>query len=228
MTKVVLDIETVGVEWDNLDGEAKDYLLKYADTEEKKEDVIKKLGLWAPTGKVVVIGMLNPDSKKAFLLYEDPLKTEIAESKIESFAVSYHGGSEADILKKFWEIIPRYQRFITFNGRGFDCPFLMLRSMIHGIEITRNLSTRRYSITPHCDIMDVLTFFGAIRRFNLEFWCRTLGIRSSKSQHINGSMVKEAYRDGKIMDIVHYCFRDLIATFELYNILERTVLKVMD
>jgi len=193
--KVILDIETVGVDWNALEKDTQDYLLKYADTVEKAEDATRRLGLWAPLSKVVIIRLLNP-------------------------------ANEAAILAKFWELIPHYTKFITFNGKGFDCPFLMLRSLIQGITPSRNLDTRRFSISPHCDLLEVLTFFGATRKFTLQFWCQTLGIADPKAQFGDGSQVQETYKAGRMDELIDYNLADLVATAELYRQVEERLLSV--
>jgi hypothetical protein len=73
----------------------------------------------------------------------------------------------------------------------------------------------RYNDT-HIDLLDQLTFYGAVRRrFSLDMWCRTLGIKSPKENGINGYDVKDLYRGRRYVDIAKYCVGDLRATREL-------------
>ena len=122
-----------------------------------------------------------------------------------------------EILEKFWDIVKTYDQVITFNGRGFDAPYLMLRSAVHKIRATKNMMGYRYDYKEHCDLMEQLTFYGATRKFSLDFYAKFFGIKSSKADGIDGSMVGDFYKKGKYMDIARYCFRDLVATKELYD-----------
>jgi predicted PolB exonuclease-like 3'-5' exonuclease len=73
----------------------------------------------------------------------------------------------------------------------------------------------RYGDT-HIDLLEQLTFYGAFRRrFNLDMWCKTFGIKSPKEDGITGDEVKELFKTGKYLDIARYCIGDLRATREL-------------
>lgn len=227
-SKVILDIETVGVDWDALATDTQDYLLKYADTEKKAQETKNKLGLWAPLSKVVVIGLLNPVTNRAMVLSEGTPDETPADRQQDEIHVSHFRGDEAGILTKFWELIPNYNHYITFNGKGFDCPFLMLRSLILGIIPSRNLDTRRYSTAPHCDLLEILTFFGATRKFTLQFWCQTLGIADPKAKFGDGSQVQKAYQAGRMDDLIDYNLADLLATARLYEMVNQRLLSIWD
>jgi uncharacterized protein YprB with RNaseH-like and TPR domain len=53
-------------------------------------------------------------------------------------------------------------RFITFNGRSFDAPFLIVRSAVHRIKPSVNLIPNRYD-KYHIDLFDQLSFYGVSR-----------------------------------------------------------------
>ena len=122
----------------------------------------------------------------------------------------------------------RYHRFVTFNGRCFDGPFLMLRSAMLGIPVTRNLVGYRYSIRPHTDLLDAVSFFGASRKWNLDFACKVFGVVSPKEQGMDGFSVGHFYRAGRIREIALYCRRDVEATAGLFQKLEKTLLPALE
>jgi hypothetical protein len=114
---------------------------------------------------------------------------------------------------------------VTFNGRGFDVPFIYLRSALLNVPITKkNWLGYRYATEPHCDLAEQLTFYsvsgrdGAARRFNLDFYCKAFGIESPKSQGVSGMDVGRLMAEGKFREIAEYCLRDVRATVELYRI----------
>jgi uncharacterized protein YprB with RNaseH-like and TPR domain len=95
------------------------------------------------------------------------------DSRKDKVKVKFIPGTEREIIEKFWEYISKFEIFITFNGRGFDCPFLMLRSAILGIKPSRDLMEyNRLRREPHIDLLDEFTFFGMLRKFSLDFYCK--------------------------------------------------------
>lgn len=211
MGKIILDIETSGFDFEHFDKTTQEYLMKYANSEEEENKVIESLAFYPLTGEVVTIGMLNPDTDKGVVYFQS-----ITEHKVfEENGIVFESGSEAEILQRFWEVVNKYEGIITFNGRTFDAPFLIIRSAVHKIKPTRNLLPNRYS-DEHIDLLDRLTFYGAMkRRFNLDTWCKTFGIPTPKDD-INGYMVSDMFKSGKVEDIARYCVKDLKATKELF------------
>jgi DNA polymerase elongation subunit (family B) len=216
MSYLVFDIETVGDNWDSLDGETQKYLLKYAENEEQKELVKTTLGLYPLTGQIVAIGLYDPDKDIKSVYLQAP--NGQLEERYEKEGVHYLVGTEAEILEKFWATIRKYSAFITFNGRSFDCPYILMRSAIHRIKPTKNLIPYRYSDKEHIDLFDQLTFYNTTKRFNLDYFCKRFGITSPKSAGVTGLDVPQMFIDGKYHDIAEYCMRDVVATGDLFRI----------
>ena len=220
MSRLILDIETVGKDFESLDKAIQEYLLRYAETEDEKEEVKDRLSFYPLTAEIVTIGLLDPDINTGIVFFQtagDPLLP------FEEDNVRYETGTEKEILKKFWNVIKKYDKFITFNGRGFDCPFILIRSAIHRIRPTKDLMPNRYNDT-HTDLLDQLTFYGASRRrFNLDMWCRAFGIKSPKEGGITGYEVKDLFKAGRDIDIAKYCVGDLRATKELLTYWENYI-----
>lgn len=213
MAKVIIDIETIGNNFADYDQRSQEYLLKYSQTEEEKEDAKNRLAFYPVTGEVVTIGMLNPETNKGVVFFQDK---GFGIEKFEQDGIVYEVGNEKEILEKFWKLVKTYKQIISFNGRGFDLPFLMIRSAINGVRVSRNFMGYRYDNKEHCDLLEQLTFYGASRRFSLDFYAKSFGIKSSKDEGIDGSMVGELYKEKKYLEVAHYCARDLQTTRELY------------
>ncbi|MEX0595415.1 MAG: ribonuclease H-like domain-containing protein [Candidatus Paceibacterota bacterium] len=216
MSYLVFDIETIGDNWDSLDTETQIYLLKYAETEEQQELVKNTLGLYPLTGQIVAIGLYDPDKDIKSVYLQAPNGN--LEERYEKEGIHYLVGTESEILEKFWATIKKYNTFITFNGRGFDCPYILMRSAIHKIKPTKNLIPYRYSDKEHIDLFDQLTFYNSTKKFNLDYFCKRFGIISPKSEGITGLDVPELFNTGKYQQIAEYCMRDVIATGELFQI----------
>ncbi len=220
MPRIIFDIETVGKDFESLDKATQEYLLRYAETEDEKEEVKDRLSFFPLTAEIVTIGMLDPDTRKGFVFFQtsgDPLLP------FEEDNIRYETGDEKEIIGKFWNIIKNCKQFITFNGRSFDCPFILIRSAFHKIKPRKDLMPNRYGDT-HIDLLDQLTFYGASRRrFNLDMWCRTFGIKSPKEDGITGYEVKELFKAGRHIDIARYCVGDLLATGDLLSYWENYI-----
>jgi predicted PolB exonuclease-like 3'-5' exonuclease len=141
---------------------------------------------------------------------------------------TFVGDSEPAFLAEFWSAIVRFDRFVSFNGRCFDGPFLMLRSAALGIRVTKNLCGYRYAIKPHTDLLDVLSFFGASRKWNLDFACKVFGVESPKEHGLDGYAVGHYYRENRLREIALYCRRDVEATAQLFQKLEKTLLPALE
>ncbi|MFY9549527.1 MAG: ribonuclease H-like domain-containing protein [Thermoanaerobaculia bacterium] len=226
MATVVLDIETTGVAWDSLDDAQKTYLQKHARTDEEREKLPETMSLWPFTGKIIVVAMLNPDTGRGRIWYEkdDGRAEETSSDGLFTFV----GDTEPVFLAEFWKAMRRFHRFVTFNGRGFDGPFLMLRSAALGVAATRNLVGYRYSLRPHTDLLEAISFFGASRKWNLDFACKAFGVDSPKEQGMDGFSVGPYYRAGRLREIALYCRRDVEATAGLYRKLEKTLLPALE
>jgi hypothetical protein len=212
MSRVIFDIETVGKDFESLDRPVQEYLLRYAETEDEKEEIKDRLSFYPLTGEIITIGLMDPHTQKGKVFFQtvgDPLLP------FEEDNVLYETGTEKEILEKFWSVIKGYDQFITFNGRGFDCPFILIRSAVHRIKPRRDLMPNRYN-DIHIDLLEQLTFYGASRRrFSLDMWCRTFGIKSPKEGGITGDEVKELFKARRHLDIARYCMGDIRATKEL-------------
>lgn len=223
MRRIVFDIETCSYPFETLSESQREYLLRYADKEpdpEKRQmmidDAVRYTSLYPFTAKCIVIGMHDIEKEKSYVYYESETKEEWAS---EDGKVQYKGLSEKEMLESFWRVAKAVDQFITFNGRNFDVPFLMMRSAMVGVKVTKNLMGYRYG-DEHIDLLEQFTFYGATRKFNLDFYCQSFGIESPKSKDISGMEVKNLYEAGRIKDIAVYCSKDIYATYQLFKIWE--------
>jgi len=225
--RLVFDIETIGENFDSLDKATQSSLTRWIEREasDKEEhtrllnDIKNGLGFSPLTGEVVAIGVLDVGKNEGGVYYQSP---GVPQKRIEEDGIRLEAMTEKKILEKFWEISKEYTVFISFNGRGFDVPFLMVRSAIHGIRPPKNLMVGRYLYQQHADavhidLLEQLSFYGAVRRKgNLHLWCRAFGITSPKASGVTGDDVSELFNKKKFLDIARYNIGDIRATRELY------------
>lgn len=214
MTRIVVDIETLAFPLDRFDQVQQDYLLKFAETDAAREETLLKLNLYPTTARILAIGLLNPESGRGKVLLNAPHFD--AWNSVDGL-VEFLPSDEPGMLSAFWKLILPYRQIITFNGRGFDGPFLMLRSAILGIPASRNLVGNRYGTASHLDLLEQLTFYGATRKFNLDFYCKSFGIESPKSHGITGLDLGKLVEEERWKEIAEYCYGDVAATAELFR-----------
>lgn len=122
--------------------------------------------------------------------------------------------SEADLLRAFWALAGHADCVVSYNGRGFDVPFLVGRSLVHQVPIRVDLVSGRYSLRPHLDLYYLL---GQTRgTASLDVVCWALGFSSPK-ETMDGSMVATAYAKGDVGSIALYNAGDVRATTGVYQ-----------
>ncbi len=213
--RIIFDIETVGIDFEKFDKGSQEYLLKYSETPENHQGVKERMNFWPLTAEIVAIAVLNPDTDKGAVYFQTGGKNL---DKFEENKIRFSSGTEKEILENFWKAVASYGQFISFNGRGFDAPFLILRSAINKVKPSKNLMPPRYSANIHIDLMDQLTFYGATRKFSLDFYTKSFGIKSPKADGITGAEVGKLYKNGEYSRIARYCVGDVIATKNLYEV----------
>jgi hypothetical protein len=218
MARVVLDIETLAFPLTSFDAAQQEYLLRFATTDAERAETIQKLNLYPLTAQIIAIGMLNPDTGRGKILYQADVP---GEEMSKDGTIQFTAADEKEIVSRFWDDIAHYEQFITFNGRGFDCPFLMIRSSLLGVRPSRNLMPYRYDPAIHCDLLEQLTYYGATRKFNLDFYCKAYGIESPKSHGVTGLDLARLWEEKRFSEVAQYCLGDVVATAELFRRWER-------
>jgi DNA polymerase elongation subunit (family B) len=194
---LVVDIETVGQDPETIPARAREILLD-VETDEERTKVLDCLGLDPCTGRIICIGVywIELDKSRA-----------------------YCHADERELLANFWNDMGqiRPQKYVTFNGKSFDFPYINIRSAINGVPVPRDivLDTRRFSTERHFDVREVVTNYERYRKGTLEFFCEIFGVPSPKNG-INGKNVGEYFKAGKLDEIAKYCLGDCKATGELY------------
>jgi len=205
MSTLIIDIETRGEDFDSLDQATQDSLSWWIKREAGSEaeyqadlSTLKDgLGFSPLTGEIVVIGVLDCEKNKGAVYFQAPGE-KIEET--EENGIKFKQVSEEEMLDSFWTVAKSYQEFISFNGRAFDVPFLMVRSAIRGIRPSKDLMSNRYLNSQkydskHIDLLDQLSFYGAVwKKGNLHLWSRAFGIESPKAQGITGEDVGKLFK----------------------------------
>lgn len=132
------------------------------------------------TGELAAIGLFDRE-RRSGAVYVVTTEEEILDTDVTKgdFIIKYR--TEAAVLDEFWEGARSYDTFVTFNGRRFDVPYLMVRSTMLGITPSVDLMEHRYlkyqRLTRHVDLFDQLTFYGAVGKLHsFEDFCKGFSI----------------------------------------------------
>ena len=230
MATLIFDIETSALPLDNFDEAQREYLFREAEKmadeasrEVKCAEIKQFMSLWPFTSQVVCVAMLNAETQRGQVRFlAEDFEDDVGEAGPVEFMPC---ADEVELLTAFWDVAKHYDSVVTFNGRGFDVPFIYLRSALLNVPISKkNWLGYRYATEPHCDLAEQLTFYsvsgrdGAARRFNLDFYCKAFGIESPKSHGVTGIDVSTLLAEKKFREIAEYCLRDVRATAALYRI----------
>lgn len=123
------------------------------------------------------------------------------------------------MLSEFWTAVEKLNRptgWVSFNGKRFDVPFLLNRTLANGLRIPQNNATTNLRQTKpwqkeHIDLIDL----DVNRWFSLADLCDFLGVESPK-QGCDGSQVAEFVDSGRIAEVARYCEGDVVATMACF------------
>ena len=126
---------------------------------------------------------------------------------------------EAGMLADFTEFMERFKPdIVTWNGRGFDVPILMLRSLRHGVQMPWYFENPDYrerrTERGHLDLADFLAGHGASRMTGLDGAARLCGLPGKAG--LDGSQVEGLYRSGQMDVLRRYCLSDVAQTAFLF------------
>ena len=130
-------------------------------------------------------------------------------------------GPEQEILTRFWNNVDETKWgkhvFVSYNGLGFDVPFILRRSAFHGILPKNNsfLNLKRFSFDPHFDVVTYLSDWSPQKMISLKLACDYFGVPSPKEGEVKAEGVYDAFCNGEIQKIADYCSRDVEATYNL-------------
>jgi hypothetical protein len=197
---------------------------KYADRQEWDESKVMSLSPWF--GQVVSLAVGDGDAEageqRVTVFVVPPPDVDIEDLPAHVRAVS-----EADLLRAFWALAGQARCVVSYNGRGFDVPFLVGRSLIHQVPVKVDLQGSPYAVRPHLDLFQALGGRGGRGPSSLDVVCWALGLASPK-EDMDGSMVATFYAKGEVARIAEYNAGDVRATTAVYQRVRDGLLRFRD
>lgn len=174
--------------------------------------VAEKLALDPLTGRVVCVGW-------AWRAGED---TDI-ETTVDMIQQPVGDDTERALLvETFTKLAAEDARFVTFNGTGFDLPFIYRRAMILGVYPIRfgaaclSKLTARYSNDLHFDMMTRWTGGGGHDYISLDKLA--LAVLGKKKTDVDNTKIAAMLEDEPLRaELAAYCANDTILTYEIFE-----------
>lgn len=219
---LVFDIEAVPADVST------DNLIALSKTAERLQykDVETYMSLTPPLAQVAAIGCrwYGEADKPTYIYYNNALFLTTGDQAPHKTPDKWLVccDNEADTLKSFeLQFRKDIEHIVTFGGRGYDVPLLYHRSLANRLRphplITKAAFQKSWYKYPHVDLLEKLTFSGAMKKSGLQDICIAYGIDNPKQGH-SGSNVKEMVDNRDLDGIVTYLEGDVLSTEELYNI----------
>lgn len=224
MGTLIVDIETNPTEWKELPGITRAALTHWIDKADFSEDeknkkrgeVVSRLSFSPFTATIISLAVYDVERKTGAVYYVSDDAGEL--EKEDDF--TYKVRTEKEILEDFWEGAGSYDVFVTFNGRSFAMPFIHHRSVMLGVKPTVDIARQRYltkqSMPYHVDLMDELSFYGAMKhRPSLQLLCGAYNIENASL--MGGEDIEAAFKEGKFKEIADKNVGDVVSITKLYE-----------
>ncbi|MDE5591480.1 MAG: 3'-5' exonuclease [Helicobacter sp.] len=136
---------------------------------------------------------------------------------------------ESTLINAFFDYLNKHQpKLVSFNGRNFDIPTLLIRAMkykisahayfeVDNIQLSKNKwenYRQRYSERFHTDLLDVLGNYGAARGLKLDVLANLVGFPGKFD--VCGDQVLDLYYQKEYNKINSYCQSDVLNTYGVY------------
>jgi DNA polymerase elongation subunit (family B) len=223
---LVFDIETVpAVELRKMPPTIAQAVTKYADRQDWDEGKVMSLSPYF--GKVVALAVgdgeaaVEEQQQTVFVVPPDDVAVR---GELPEWVRPV---SEQELLQAFWALAGHASVVVSYNGRNFDVPFLIGRSLIHDIPVRVDLQSNPFALRPHLDLYLAMGGRHGRGPMSLDVVCWALGMPSPK-EVMDGSMVATSYAKGDVGKIAEYNAGDVKATTSVYQRVRDGLLRYRD
>lgn len=160
---------------------------------EKRQEQIEKAGLDLDLCQIVAIAWWQED--------------------LTPIVLTRQQADEALMLETFWHLA-QASHLVGFNCIGFDLPVLQRRSLYLGVPMP-TIQVDKYRHPHVTDLLQILSYNGALKFRGLGFYCKRFGIPYDES--FGGADVAKAVEAGQWEAISSHARNDVTATALLGN-----------
>ena len=127
-------------------------------------------------------------------------------------------GEEKEILNEFWNFIKdKDLTMVTHNGYKFDIPFIIIRSILNNVKITKEINTNPYSMirSNHIDTMMIFSQ-NVFTNSGLRILAKLNKVEFDDDK-VLGRDIEKFYNEGKLEEIKMHCKNDIEILEKLFN-----------
>ena len=166
---------------------------------------VERGALTPETGRVISIGFWGARDKPQLLLphlFQQTDPDEIERRMLEAFWSRWQG------------LLDDLGLLLSWNGAGFDLPFLIRRSWILGVPIPRWVRRGKFYHDSHVDLMQTWVGHVPNQFVKLDLAARVLKVGNKSEQEVSGGQFAVYYRaGGEKRDLaIKYALKDLELT----------------
>lgn len=182
-------------------------------------------------GRFKSVGNFAQNNKQKTFLSANKISNDTDKNAALAQNLDFQNEREYEILSEFWRFFNKKRpRLISFNGRGFDMPMLLLRALKHGINAAQYLECenkwenyRRGGEDYHSDLMELLGARGGLK---LDWAANLAGFPGKFDTH--GDQVLDLYCRGEFNKIDEYCQSDVLNTYGIWLAYEMTAGRLLE
>lgn len=193
MIKLFFDIETISCDEDKKEEYMSILRAKNGNGKLSDKKLFESMSLEGTFGRIACIGYIKEDG---------------------SITKEVLSGDEKEMLLKFWEVAAGVDLFVGHNILEFDLPFIYKRSIILGVKPGK-IYMGKFQEKPVYDTQCIWDNWAFKKSQKLDTLAKVLGLPSSKDE-MDGSMVWDYYKEGKLEDICKYCMKDVELVRQVY------------
>ncbi|HEV8485060.1 MAG TPA: ribonuclease H-like domain-containing protein [Blastocatellia bacterium] len=127
---------------------------------------------------------------------------------------------ELQALRQFLTLMSDFDseidEIVGHNVLGFDLPFIFQRCLVNNIAGAPFVNLSEYNPRGVYDTM-LRWWLGSRNRVSLDDLAWALGLQSSKTEEVDGSLVFDLYQAGKLAEIREYNLNDVRLTRKVYE-----------
>lgn len=168
---------------------------------EKIKEEEKKFALSPMTGRVILVGLMTDSETVASEIQAE----KYMETGFSYRALGFGGENERELLIKTMEVLERifrsqdYEFLVTYNGKRFDLPFLIYRSLIYNIDKPFSMPNITELLNPYNNVYHIDLFDNTVNG-RLTEWSFICG--DTNELDANGGDIFNMFEAGEYQKII--------------------------
>lgn len=193
-----------------------------------QEKVLNEFPLHPLTGIITAVGFLTDGEIQSNIFSDNFEVLNIEPNQVYTNLITLEEYDENTLLTKTWDIISEFidagMPIVTYNGKEFDFPFLIRRSMMLGVPRPLNINvdelTSKFSSQQHIDLFQILHTYREIQKFKmipLNEWAYRMKVIDDLNSGDTGADCISYYFANNFEALRNHLLSDLVKTYLIIN-----------